>query len=104
MCGGCVVNVHVVMVGRAPRSVTMRVRLDYLDHTLAQPGLLDNSGLSKVPVIRVFGTSSFGSRCCLHIHQVYPYFYIDYLGSLNPDNGPRIYPFFLTCQTDFYLS
>ncbi|GJJ09693.1 hypothetical protein Clacol_003917 [Clathrus columnatus] len=64
----------------------MRVRLDNIDHTLVQPGPLDHSELSRVPVIRVFGPSSLGLRCCLHIHQVYPYFYIDYLGSLNLEN------------------
>lgn len=30
----------------------------------------------KVPVLRIFGVSSDGKKACLHIHQVYPYFYI----------------------------
>ena len=65
----------------------MRVRLDNIDHELARPGPLDNSTLPKVPVIRIFGLSSTGQRACLHVHQVYPYFFIDYQGSLNPDRG-----------------
>ncbi|KAF8581637.1 hypothetical protein K439DRAFT_1635972 [Ramaria rubella] len=63
----------------------MRVRLDNIDHTLARPGPLDESTLPKVPVIRIYGRTSTGWRACLHIHQVYPYFFVDYCGSLNPD-------------------
>ncbi|KAF8516147.1 hypothetical protein BU17DRAFT_92979 [Hysterangium stoloniferum] len=63
----------------------MRIRLDNIDHTLAHPGSLDDSTLPKVPVIRIFGLTSTGLRACLHVHQVYPYFFIDYYGSLNPD-------------------
>ena len=65
----------------------MRVRLDNIDHALARPGLLDESTLPKVPVIRIYGLSSTGQRACLHVHQVYPYFFVNYHGSLNPDRG-----------------
>ncbi|KIJ27195.1 hypothetical protein M422DRAFT_785005, partial [Sphaerobolus stellatus SS14] len=64
---------------------SLRIRLDNIDHVLAKPGPLDDSELPKVPVIRIFGLTSTGLRACLHIHQVYPYFFIDYYGSLNPD-------------------
>jgi DNA polymerase zeta len=65
----------------------MRVRLDNIDHALERPGPLDESSLPKVPVIRIYGLSSTGQRACLHVHQVYPYFFVDYSGSLNPDKG-----------------
>lgn len=37
----------------------------------------------KVPVLRVFGTLNTGQKACLHVHQVYPYFYIPYDGDVN---------------------
>ncbi len=65
----------------------LRVRINQIDHVLEQPGPLDNSTLPKVPVIRVYGQSSLGKKCCLHIHQVYPYFYVEYKGDLNGRKG-----------------
>lgn len=29
-----------------------------------------------VPIIRIFGIALSGQKCCLHIHNVFPYFYI----------------------------
>ncbi|KAF8526430.1 hypothetical protein JB92DRAFT_1113358 [Gautieria morchelliformis] len=65
----------------------MRVRLDNIDYALARPGPLDDSTLPKVPVIRIYGILSGGQHACLHVHQVYPYFFVDYYESLNPDRG-----------------
>ena len=57
--------------------MTISVRIVCLDHYLATPGLLDRSyspfttkKLSKVPVIRVFGSTVAGQKVCVHIHQV----------------------------------
>ena len=36
-------------------------------------------------MIRIFGTSSLGCSTCLHIHQVYPYFYVPYVLDTSPD-------------------
>lgn len=74
----------------------MRVRLDNIDHALARPGPLDESSLPKVPVIRIYGLSSTGQRACLHVHQVYPYFFVNYYGSLNPDKGLVYSQYFAT--------
>ncbi|CAO3569276.1 unnamed protein product [Mortierella alpina] len=38
----------------------------------------------KVPVIRVFGANEVGQKCCVHIHQVFPHFFVPYDGSLEP--------------------
>ncbi|KAI0724555.1 hypothetical protein C8T65DRAFT_704388 [Cerioporus squamosus] len=64
---------------------SLRVRINQIDYTVVPPGPLDNSTLHRVPVIRIYGDSSLGMKTCLHIHQVYPYFFVEYLGKMNPD-------------------
>jgi DNA polymerase zeta len=60
---------------------------------MVEPGPLDDPGNAqgipsrRVPVLRIFGDSSLGQKACVHIHQVWPYFYVEYPGSLNPDSG-----------------
>ncbi|KAK0502919.1 hypothetical protein EDD18DRAFT_1345761 [Armillaria luteobubalina] len=61
----------------------LRVQINQIDHSLEAPGPFDNSNLPKVPVLRIYGPSSTGKRACLHIHQVYPYFFVEYTGSLS---------------------
>ncbi|XP_026835278.1 DNA polymerase zeta catalytic subunit isoform X1 [Drosophila erecta] len=34
--------------------------------------------IKRVPVIRVFGGNSRGQKTCMHVHGVFPYFYIPY--------------------------
>ncbi|KAJ7783795.1 hypothetical protein DFH07DRAFT_997017, partial [Mycena maculata] len=53
-----------------------------IDHCLVPPGQLDNSDLPNVPVIRIYGSSSTGKKCCVHVHQVYPYFFVEYFGKM----------------------
>ncbi|KAF7306933.1 DNA polymerase [Mycena indigotica] len=61
----------------------MQVQINNIDHYLAPPSALDDAdNFSAVPVIRIFGPSSLGQKCCVHIHQVYPYFYVEYIDSL----------------------
>ncbi|KAJ7225506.1 hypothetical protein GGX14DRAFT_639250 [Mycena pura] len=60
----------------------LQVQINQIDHYMAQPGQLDNSDLPKVPVIRIYGPSSTGKKCCVHVHQVYPYFFVEYDGKL----------------------
>ncbi|KAI8995628.1 hypothetical protein BD414DRAFT_513374 [Trametes punicea] len=64
---------------------TLRVKINQIDYTMAPPGLLDNSSLYRIPVIRIYGDSSLGLKTCVHIHQVYPYFFVEYMEKMHPD-------------------
>lgn len=75
-----------------------RVRLNCVDHYQGLPtefdprlpARLDQSkqkDASKVPVIRVFGATEAGQKVCAHIHGAFPYLYVEYHGSLIPDDG-----------------
>lgn len=75
-----------------------RVRLNCVDHYQAIPTEFDPSlpirddkeqekTAPKVPVIRVFGATETGQKVCAHIHGAFPYLFIQYTGSLIPDDG-----------------
>ncbi|KAG5221891.1 DNA polymerase zeta [Salix suchowensis] len=61
------------------------VRINQIDHCMVPPGPLDYSPFPKtpVPVLRVYGPTSSGQKACVYIHQVYPYFYVEYKGSMD---------------------
>ncbi|KAH8882465.1 hypothetical protein GQ53DRAFT_733954 [Thozetella sp. PMI_491] len=75
-----------------------RVRLNCIDHCQAAPTRYDPklgqdivkpgrlSKPPKVPVIRVFGSTETGQKVCAHIHGAFPYLFVDYTGSLEPDD------------------
>ncbi|QSZ31047.1 hypothetical protein DSL72_000608 [Monilinia vaccinii-corymbosi] len=73
-----------------------RVRLNCIDYYQATPTQFDpqlkrnvqSSELHKepkVPVIRIFGSTETGQKVCAHIHGAFPYLYVEYEGSLAPD-------------------
>ncbi|KAG1783945.1 hypothetical protein EV702DRAFT_958561 [Suillus placidus] len=68
------------------QEATLRVLINQIDYTVASPGPLDNTSLPRVPVIRIYGASSTGTKACVHVHQVYPYFFVEYGGKLSPEN------------------
>lgn len=67
----------------------LKVRITNIDWSLVRAGTLDNTRFTRCPVIRIFGMSSTGDKACIHIHQVYPYFYVPYDGSMVPEDGER---------------
>ena len=36
-----------------------------------------NRDITFFPVIRIFGTTKSGQKCCVNIHNYFPYFYIE---------------------------
>ncbi|TRM66323.1 hypothetical protein BD626DRAFT_613855 [Schizophyllum amplum] len=71
-----------------PRT-TLRVRINQIDHVMVQPGSLDKSTFPWALVIRIYGASSVGRKACVHVHQVYPYFFVEYNGDLDPKRVKR---------------
>ncbi|KZT02722.1 uncharacterized protein LAESUDRAFT_399797 [Laetiporus sulphureus 93-53] len=67
-------------------TASLCVRVNQIDHTLAQAGPLDNTTLPRVPIIRIYGEASNGQKACIHVHQVYPYFFVEYPGKMNPND------------------
>lgn len=75
--------------------MSFRVRLNNVDNYQAKPSGLDPPLPSirpgqvprTVPVIRVYGATETGQKVCAHIHGVFPYLYVEYTGSLIPDEG-----------------
>ncbi|KAI4189626.1 MAG: hypothetical protein L6R41_001355 [Letrouitia leprolyta] len=74
-----------------------RVRLNCVDHYQGIPTDFDprlprrlkqsqQKNPTKVPIIRVFGATETGQKVCAHIHGAFPYLYIEYQGSLIPDD------------------
>ncbi|CAI7612325.1 unnamed protein product [Penicillium viridicatum] len=74
-----------------------RVRLNCIDHYQATASELDpplpfrdevseKDFKPKVPVIRIFGATETGQRVVVHVHGAFPYLYIEYNGSLAPED------------------
>jgi DNA polymerase zeta len=84
-------------------ATAFRVRLNCIDHyqgiqTRYDPQLRNDirpsqrSKEPKVPTIRIFGSTETGQKVCVHLHGAFPYLFVEYTGSLDPDQvGAYIY-------------
>jgi len=50
------------------------------------PRPMNNGDSHKVSVIRVFGATASGQKALVHIHGVFQYLYVEYSGSLRPED------------------
>ena len=48
---------------------------------------LNSSAVDRVPVIRVFGATPAGQKCCVHVHGVFPYIHVPCPSSIPPDRS-----------------
>ena len=55
------------------------------------------SNVSRVPVVRIFGSTPSGQKTCLHVHQVFPYIFVPYDGTQPSDKYLRQF----TTSVDF---
>ena len=78
------------MASQPSQEPKLRVRINQIDYTVEPAGPLDITELPRAPVMRVYGESSIGKKACLHIHQVYPYFFIEYPGNMSPHDGEQL--------------
>ncbi|GES65350.1 DNA polymerase zeta catalytic subunit [Aspergillus terreus] len=74
-----------------------QVRLNCVDHYQTTPTEFDpplpyrdvaagKYDRPKVPVIRIFGATETGQKVCVHVHGAFPYLYVQYDGSLQPED------------------
>ncbi|XP_055638271.1 DNA polymerase zeta catalytic subunit isoform X2 [Toxorhynchites rutilus septentrionalis] len=67
------------------------IRIVSVDHYMHKPepqfdtcySEFRGSDVKQVPVIRLFGSTSDGVHCCVHIHGVFPYIYVPYDGNMS---------------------
>ena len=77
-------------------SALISVRLVTMDYYLISPStdpknqvdpiysMFRSAPIKKVPVLRVFGSTPAGQKCCLHIHGIFPYLYVPMPSGDNP--------------------
>lgn len=90
-----------------------RVRIITIDQVFEPRSHLDRAQsafskegvqLQKAPIIRIFGATPLGQRVCLHVHDVFPYCYVEYTQSLEPNHGELGRPSIRSRLYDFRLT
>ncbi|SPN99744.1 probable catalytic subunit of DNA polymerase zeta UPR-1 [Cephalotrichum gorgonifer] len=91
-----------------------RVRLNCIDHYQAAPTRYDPQLRNdvrpsqarrgtRVPVVRVFGSTETGQKVCVHVHGAFPYLFVPYNGSLAQD-AVGTYMYRLHMSIDYALA
>lgn len=78
-----------------PKTTFIRFRLSHIESVISwkDDKLYDqrdspfSDQLKGVPIVRIYGATDQGQRVVAHVHGVFPYSYIEYTGSLDPDEG-----------------
>ncbi|KAL7938291.1 hypothetical protein V8C35DRAFT_146512 [Trichoderma chlorosporum] len=93
-----------------------RLRLNCIDHYQALPSRHDPPlrndvkespplNTTRVPIIRIFGSTEFGQKVCAHVHGVFPYLYVEYDGHLSQNAvGAFIYRLHLSIDHALAIS
>lgn len=68
----------------------IQVQINNVDSCQFAPTTLDRSinpttgeKLYRVPIVRVFGSTSTGQKVVVHVHGIYPYLFLEYTGPLS---------------------
>lgn len=78
-----------------PRWLSLRILTYDVGYTKPVPGFdalrspIDDSQLRSVPLLRLYGWTPTGARCCACVHNIYPYFLILVPKSMLTDPDPE---------------
>eukprot|EP00798_Chlamydomonas_sp_ICE-L_P022555 gene22555-29680_t len=69
-----------------PSQALFCIRLVSIDYYMAAPipgvdvcfSHFEGTPIERVPIVRIFGSTSGGQKACLHLHKAFPYFYVPY--------------------------
>ena len=72
------------MSDASPAKTVFSMRIVSLDYQMAPPqtqldvcySSFNGQSVKYVPIVRIFGSTPSGQKCCLHLHKTFPYFFI----------------------------
>lgn len=81
----------------SPMESRFAVRIVDIDFEITKPNAeldplyspLTGKRLSRVPVVRIFGSTPRGQKACLHVHGAFRYFFVPHVGQAHSDESLR---------------